>query len=332
MDYAPGMQTFIDRFTTALPSDFYTRPLAQARALYEDLGTVFPYQVPEGVRVTDEEVTGNGRRLRVRVYRPERVVGRGLLVYIRGGGFVIGSLQTLNPLVAELAAATGLVTVALDFRMAPENPFPAGLEDCYDALCGITGHIGRFGADRDRIVLAGDSSGANMVVALCMMARDRGVPGPRGQALICPVLDFRRWCEGGQDMPLLTGGEMEFFTACYCPDPEQTLHPYVSPLIDGKFHGLPPAYIVGTELDSLLVDAQLYAAKLRKNGVEARLAVEPGLPHAPLRARGLSPDAARLWQSFCTHAARLTGLPRAVATGAPAGRVVTVEGENGAHE
>jgi acetyl esterase len=301
------MRTFIDRFTAALPPDFYTRPLAQARALYENLGTVFPYEVPAGVRVTDEEVTGNGRRLRVRVYRPERVTGRGLLVYIRGGGFVIGSLATLHPLVAELAANTGLVTVALDFRMAPEHPFPAGLEDCYDALCGIAADTGRFGADPDRIVLAGDSSGANMAVALCMMTRDRGAPRPRGQALICPVLDFRRWREGGADAPLLTGGEMEFFTACYCPDPEQTRHPYVSPLISGTFHDLPPAYIVGTELDSLVVDARLYAAKLRENGVEARLTVAPGLPHAPLRARALSPAAAALWQTFCAEAARLTG-------------------------
>jgi acetyl esterase len=119
MEYAPGMQTFIERFTQALPPDFYTRPLEQARELYENLATVFPYQVPGTVSVTDETVPGNGRPLRVRVYRPERVLARGLLVYIRGGGFVIGSLETLHALVAELAAATGLVTVALDFRMAP---------------------------------------------------------------------------------------------------------------------------------------------------------------------------------------------------------------------
>jgi acetyl esterase len=213
--------------------------------------------------------------------------------------------------VAELAAAAGLVTVALDFRMAPEHPFPAGLEDCYAALCGIVAQIDRFGADPDRIVLAGDSSGANMAVALCMMARDRGapVPGPCGQALICPVLDFHRWRVGGRDAPLLTGGEMEFFTACYCPDPGLTRHPYVSPLIGGSFEGLPPAYIVGTELDSLLVDAQLYADRLREHGIAAKLAVAPGLPHSPLRARALSPRVAQLWQAFCVRAAELAGVP-----------------------
>lgn len=305
MDYAPGIRTFVERFTAALPPDYYTRPLAQARALYENLGTVFPYELPEQVTVTDEEVLGNGRLLPVRVYRPKNVAGRGLLVYIRGGGFVIGSLETLHALVAELAANTGLVTVALDFRMAPENPFPAGLEDCYDALCGIVAQIDRFGAASDRIVLAGDSSGANMAVALCMMARDRGMVMPRGQALICPVLDFKRWRAGGEDVPLLTGGEMEFFTACYCPDPALTSHPYVSPLVSAKFHDLPPAYIVGTELDSLVVDAQLYADRLREHGVPAELAVAPGLPHDPVRARALSPDVARLWQSFCAHAAAL---------------------------
>ena len=306
MDYAQGIETFIARFTEALPPYFYTRPLAEARAMYLDLGTVFPYDVPDTVSVTDEEVVGNGRRLPIRVYRPQHVTGRGLLVYIRGGGFVIGSLEVLHALVAELAADTGLVTVALDFRMAPEHPFPAGLEDCYDALSGIFADIDRFGADPDRVVVAGDSSGANMAVALCIMARDRGAARPAGQALICPVLDFKRWREGGEDAPLLTGGEMEFFTACYCPDPEQASHPYVSPLISGEFHDLPPAYVVGTELDSLVVDAKQYADKLRENGIPVRLAIEPGLPHDPLRARGLSPQAAFLWKSFCAHAAELT--------------------------
>jgi acetyl esterase len=305
MNYAPGMQEFIDRFSQAMPPDFYTRPLAEARALYENLGSVFPYDIPAGLTITDETVAHHGRQLPIRVYRPDRTTGRGLLIYIRGGGFVIGSLDSLHSVVAELAANTGLVTIAIDFRMAPEHPFPAGLEDCYDTLCAIVSDIARFDADPSRIVVAGDSSGANMAVVLCMMTRDRGGPTLRGQALVSPVLDFHRWRGGGEDVPLLTGGEMEFFTACYCPDPEQARHPYVSPLIDGKFHDLPPAYVVGTELDSLLVDARSYTELLRQHGIEAEFALGEGLVHSSLRARALSPRAAQMWQTFCAHAAQL---------------------------
>jgi acetyl esterase len=307
--YAPGIQEFIDRANKSMPPDFYHGPVAKSRQLYEDLAIEFPFELPAGVRVTDEEVSHDGRSQRIRVYRPDRVVGDGLLVYIRGGGFVVGSLNTHNTVVAELATHTGLVSIAVDFRMAPEFAFPAALEDCYDALCGIVAEIDRFGADPARIVVGGDSSGANMTVALCMMTRDRGGPAIAGQALISPVLDFTRWRHGGEDAALLTGGEMEYYTASYCPQPEQAAHPYVSPLLHGQFHGLPPAYISGAELDSLLVDAQTYAARLREHGTPVELVVEDGLVHASVRARGLSPRAALMWTQFCRRAARLAGQP-----------------------
>jgi acetyl esterase len=310
MGYAPGIEEFVDRTNRAMPPDFYTRPVEEQRRLYAGLTVEFRYELPAGVTITDENLGHDGRRLPVRVYRPDRPVGRGALLYIRGGGFVVGSLETHNSVVAELAAKTGLLTVAVDFRMAPEHPFPAALDDCYGALCGLAAEAGRFGIDPGLIVVAGDSSGANMAVALCMMTRDRGGPELRGQALISPVLDFTRWRHGGEDVPLLTGGEMEYYTACYCPQPEQAAHPYVSPLVSGDFHGLPPAYVMGAEMDSLLVDAREYASRLRSHGTDVELVVEPGLVHAAVRARGLSPQVADAWERFCAHAARLASRER----------------------
>lgn len=305
MSYAPGMQEFIDRANKAMPPDFYRGPLAEARLMYENLTVEFPFDVPKGLAITDERLEHGGRECGIRVYRPHQVTGDGLLLYIRGGGFVVGSLNTHHTVVAELAANTGLVCVAVDFRMSPEHPFPAALEDCYDALCGVAAQADRFGIDPRRIVVAGDSSGANMAVALCLMSRDRHGPPLAGQALISPVLDFTRWRHGGEDVPLLTGGEMEYYTACYCPQPEQAAHPYVSPLIRGEFHGLPAAYIMGAEMDSLLVDAQTYAERLRENGTDVVLVCEQGLVHSSVRARGVSPRAAEMWLSFCAQARRL---------------------------
>jgi acetyl esterase len=301
MNYAAGIEDFIDQSNNAIPLDFYKLPLAEQRSMYIGLKDVFKFDVPAGVTITDEAVDG----YHVRLYRPNRPVGSGLLCYIRAGGFVVGSLETHNTVIAELADRAGLLAAALDFRLAPEHPFPTPLEDCYGALRGLVARAGEFGFDPSRVVITGESSGANMAVVLCMMARDRGGPAIRGHALISPVLNFARWRTGGEDAPLLTGGEMEYYTACYCPDPQTTEHPYVSPLLTGEFHGLPPAYIMGTELDSLLVDSKHYAEQLTAHHTPVTLVVEPGLVHSSIRARGLCPQAADAWTRFCANAARL---------------------------
>src|SRR4051812_16269256 len=210
MAYAPGLAEFIDKCNEAMTPDFYFRPLAEQRALYDNLARVFPYPIPSGVTVREHELAVPHGVLRARSYQPDRLAGPGLVVYLRGGGFVVGSLDTHSSVAAEFADKTGLRTVALDFRLAPEHPFPAALEDCYQLLCALDSgalEVGPF--DRNAMVIAGDSSGANMAVVVAMMCRDRGGPRLRGMALVSPVLDFTRWQHGGEDAPLLTGGEME---------------------------------------------------------------------------------------------------------------------------
>lgn len=306
MKYAEGINEFIDRCNKVMPPNFYTLPIGQQRDMYLALTKEFPYEMMSEVQVTDDTVTYKDRKLPIRVYRPEQPKGQGLLIYIRGGGFVVGSWETHNTVAAELSKKSGLVTIAPDFRMSPEFPFPAALEDCYDVLCGVVNDAQRLNINADRIVISGDSSGANMAVAVSMISRDRGGPKLRGQALISPVLDFTRWCHGGVDAPLLTGGEMEYYTSCYVPQIEQVKHPYVSPLVSGTFDGLPPAYIMGAEMDSLLVDSQEYTRLLREQGTPVQLVVEAGLVHSAVRARGLSPQVANAWERFCHHAALLT--------------------------
>ncbi|HEY3611969.1 MAG TPA: alpha/beta hydrolase [Pseudonocardiaceae bacterium] len=309
MAYAAGIEAFVDKVNAALPPDFYTYQVDRQRALYDSLVDALPIPVPDTVTWRDATVDRDGGPVSLRIYEPARRTGDGVVFYIRGGGFVIGSLTSHHSLVAEIADRTGLVTIALDFGMAPEHPFPGPLEDCYVAIRAVLGDPGAFGLtiDTDAAVIAGESSGANMAVVLSMMARDRGGPALRGQALLSPVLDFTRWRHGGEDAPLLSGGEMEYYTACYCPDPEQAAGDYVSPLLDGKFHDLPAAYVVGCELDSLRVDAEKYAALLREHGTPVEFVLEPGMVHAPVRARGVSAPASDMVRRFCGAIARLAG-------------------------
>jgi acetyl esterase len=195
----------------------------------------------------------------------------------------------------------------MDFRRAPEHPFPTPLEDCYDGLLALLAGAFELSASFDpaRLVLAGDSSGANMAVALSMMTRDRQGPAIAGMALLSPVLNFARWQQGGEDTPLLSGGEMAYFTASYCPRPGQVNDPLVSPLLTGTFVGLPPAYILGAGLDSLRTDGLELARRLAAANITVEHVLEPGLWHSPVRARAYSRQVARAWSRYCLAVRRL---------------------------
>lgn len=310
MTYAPGIADYIDRANAALPPDFHTRPLPEQRTLYDGLSRAFPFDRPPALDVRDEQLRHDGRAIRVRLYRPAAGQRTGLVVYLHGGGFVLGSLESHDSVAAELAGRTGHLTIAVDFPLAPEHPFPAAVEECYTALRAAVAQADRLGFDPDRICLAGDSSGANLAVVVGMMARDRGGPAVAAQALVSPVLDFARWRTGGEDSPRLSGDEMAYFTRCYVGgDMDLLEHPYVSPLRHGRFHDLPPAYVWASERDSLCVDALAYAEHLRSGGTPVEVSVEPGFTHACVRARGMSPAVADAWERFCAATARLLAAP-----------------------
>jgi acetyl esterase len=306
--YAPGLQEYVERFERALPPDFYLIPdVNEQRRMYDALSEVFRYELPATVKITDRSARWQGLDLRCRVYEPAVRVSDGCVFYMRGGGFVIGSLHNFDWLVADLADRSGLLAVAMDFRLAPEHPFPTPLEDCYAGLIALLAGGFELSASFDpaRLVLAGDSSGANMAVAMSMMARDRQGPAIAGMALLSPVLDFARWQQGGEDSPLLSGGEMAYFTASYCPRPGQVDDPLVSPLRTGNFEGLPPAYILGAELDSLRTDGLELARRLAEADIAVEHVLEPGLLHSCVRARAYSPRVAEAWSRYCLAVRRL---------------------------
>jgi len=301
----PGMAEFITRFDGVIPNDMYTLPIEEQRRLYRSLPAVFPYERPAGVAVRDIAVPAGGSTLPVRCYLPAGAAKSGALCYARGDGFCLGSLDTHDTVAAELASRTGRITIFPDVRLAPEHKFPAAVQDLRRMIEMLAAEPAAFGVTPGPIGLVGDSSGANLVVANCLLARDRGGPPICCHGLVSPVLDLSRWLGGGEDAPILSAGEMAYYAGCYVNRTEELLDPLVSPLRSARLHDLPPVTILATELDSLRADAVEYATRLIAAGARVELVVEPGLVHAPLRARRLCPDAARAWDDFCRSVGRL---------------------------
>ena len=297
-NYADGIEQFIAQCNGIMSGEYHKLPVTEQRDLYEKLAKNFDEPPSPNVDIREVKYKDGATNRKFRVYQPKENASDALIFYIRGGGFVLGSLDTHHVLMADICENTNISVVAPDFRLAPEDQFPAAIDDCYDVLLHVLENNEELGIPTDKVFVCGDSSGANMAVAVCMWLRDRTDIEVDAQVLFNPVLDFSRWKNGGGDAPLLTAGEMEFYTACYAPG-DVVLHEHVSPLINGNYANLPPAYIMAAELDSLKQDSLIYAEELRKEGTDVELVVEPGLVHGAIRARNMSTGARQAFERAC---------------------------------
>jgi acetyl esterase len=222
----------------------------------------------------------------VRIYRS----GPGPLVLLtHGGGWLSGSIEISDRPSRLLANACGGTLVSVEYRLAPEHPFPAGLDDAYTALRWTAAHAGELGADPGFLAVAGDSAGGNLAAALALLARDRGGPAIAHQLLMFPVLDndfesdsYREFGDGY----FLTRAAMEHFWRCYvgdCEPPE-----YAAPLRAATLAGLPPATILQAAADPLFSEGAAYAARLAAERVPVAATVFEGLVHGALWMTGLS--------------------------------------------
>jgi acetyl esterase len=229
--------------------------------------------VPVG-DVEDRTVGGAEGPLRARVYRPQGAeLPLPTLAYFHGGGFVIGDLDTHDNTCRRLCRDLETVVVSVDYRLAPEAPFPAPVEDTVAAIRWIGKHIDEFGGDPDRLAVGGDSAGANLATVACQLIRDDGgQPSIAAQLLLYPPTDMRA---GGQDRyrsraehsegMLLTTDTMAWFEEQYLPDPAHRDDPRASPLL-GNLEGLPPAVVITGEYDPLCSEGDRYAEALAEAG------------------------------------------------------------------
>ncbi len=258
---------------------------ATARAGAEMSFQAFNMPMPEGVSMVDRTVPGPAGAIPVKVFTPQGTGTFPLLVYLHGGGWVICSPATHARLCAELSAGARCVVVSVDYRMAPENPAPAALDDCVAAIQYAVANAGEFGADSSRFAIGGDSAGGNLTAAAALRLRDEG--GPKANLLLLLYgaytgdLTLPSVIENGEGK-ILTRQAMEWFYTQYLSGGASVDDPYIAP-IKGDLKGLPPAHLIVGSQDPLLDDSRLFAKALEEAGVPAKLSVYQDQVHVFLQ-------------------------------------------------
>ncbi len=221
---------------------------------------------PQVATVEDFTIATTGANIGARRYEPADAAGT--ILWIHGGGWVICDLDTHDAVCRILATTSGCRVVAVDYRRAPEHPFPVPLEDCWDALLAVATTNGEA-----PLIIAGDSAGGNMAAACTLRARDRGGPDLAAQLLVCPVVDHDmtsgsyRERGSGADV-FLTAEDMEWFWNHYLPDPAARSVPDASPLRAEDLSSVPPAIVITAEYDPLRDEGIAYAGRLEAAGVQ----------------------------------------------------------------
>lgn len=238
-----------------------------------------------GVTVTERTATrADGTDLALRVYRPHDAAPAAILA-VHGGGFVTGSIDSDHARNLRLARQTGALVVAVGYRLAPETPFPGGLEDCYTGLEWLAAHAAELGVDPDRIAINGHSAGGGLCAALALLARDRGGPRIRFQFLGVPEVDDRldtRSARDFVDTPVWDRPRAEISWDSYLGPGRRggaDVSPYAAPARAADLTGLPPAYVSVMEFDPLRDEGIAYALKLVDAGVPVELHLFSGTFH-----------------------------------------------------
>lgn len=248
---------------------------------------------PGGLDVCDVDADG----VPVRVYRP----GPGrlpVLLYMHGGGWWQGDLDDADPSCRRRAADLGVVVVSVDYRLAPENPFPAGLDDCWTVACWLVASAEDLGIDPSRVAIAGGSAGGNLAAALALRARDESGPSFVAQVLEVPGMDLRMKGASMDEFGEGYGFTLADLQECvrfYVGEAGDPTHPLVSPLF-AELHDLPPALVTTCEFDPMRDSGEEFAAKLAQAGVPTTLRRWDGIGHGCAELDALLPDIAAAYR------------------------------------
>ena len=273
---------------------------------WEDYARTMQRPYPPGMEITNAafDCPGAGRNgsIHVRIYRvPGAAALSPAIAYLHGGAFTKGNLNSGDPIAWGVSDNTGCVVVSVDYRLAPEHPFPAGVEDCYAVLLYLSRNGAGRGVDPKRLAVWGDSAGGNMAAAVCLMARDRSEPRLLAQALnyACLTDDVSAPTYRLYANAPVTTASVDRAWDLYLGSGRPTANPYAAPLKATNVANLPPAHIHLAEFDCLADDSRAYADRLASAGNKVVLRTAPRMIHGYLRARFNGPDAAAEFAAPC---------------------------------
>jgi acetyl esterase len=255
----------------------------ERRRTLRDLASAVETEPARVGDVGEATIPGPGGPLVLRIYTPLAPGPAPLpgLVFFHGGGWVAGGFDTHDGTCRRLANASGCRVLAVDYRLAPEHPFPAAIDDGVAAMRWIAGHAAELAVDPSRLGIGGDSAGAGLAAAICRIARDAGGPAIAFQLLICPILDVLEESPSRRDLAegyFLSRTTMQRDLDLYCPGVDRG-DPRLSPLRAASLARLPPALIHIAEFDPFRDEGQAYARRLAEAGVAVRATCHDGMIH-----------------------------------------------------
>ncbi len=299
MTLNPTIAAWLDLIKDLPPLE--SLPLAEARASIAAAAALAPPPPAVG-HVANRELPGVDQPIRVRLYTPFGIGPFPLTIFFHGGGFVIGDLESHDAACRHLCLAANSIVLAVDYRLAPEHPFPAAIDDCLAVTRWAAEHAGEIGADARRIAVAGDSAGGNLATVVAIRIRDEGGPKLCAQLMNCPWVDTDMarpsYRENGAGY-FLTLDLMRWFEGHYLTTPEQRQHSHVAPLRAKNLTGLPPAYVLTAEHDPLRDEGEAYADALAAAGVPVVKKRVSGMIHDfPMLSLNVIPEAAEELAAF----------------------------------
>ena len=256
------------------------RGLAAVRTAIES--APLPVKMPGMSSIVDAAISGPAGQIPARIYRPAGDSRAPVLVYFHGGGLVMGSNHSFEPLARELAAASGAVVVAIDYRLAPEAPPPAQFDDSYIATQWVSRNAFELGIDPNRLAVVGDSAGGSLAAGVALAARDRGGPAICAQVLLYPGLDRDMTAPSISslaDAPMLSRDDIDYLHALADGDSGPPQDPNLVPAYAADLSGLPPAIVVTAGCDPIRDWGERYAERLRDAEVQTTLTRYPGTYH-----------------------------------------------------
>ncbi|MGI9294415.1 MAG: alpha/beta hydrolase [Pseudomonadales bacterium] len=295
----PELESPLRDFLNALGGGFNLNDIPAVRAMMDPMLAIAQAETPmvEGVCSEDLQASGGtgGHDVAIRIYRPVHLSGDlPALLWIHGGGYVLGGIEADDLMAKSLVASVHCMLVSVEYRLAPEHPFPIPLEDCYTALKWLSSTGEAHGVDTSRIAIGGVSAGGGLTAALALLARDRGEVPIAFQLLGCPMIDDRNIVQASEDVhdTLVWSRENNLigWRSYLGQEPGgEHVSPYAAPFRTSDLTGLPPTYLTTGELDLFMAENVAYAKRLLQAGNPTELHVYPGVFHG---FEGIAPTAA----------------------------------------